>query len=502
MSMWTERRTIVAYALSLLALAEIIDLTIVSVAIPDLMGALEANINDISLTMTSYIVAAAICIPLTGLMTTKYGTRNVALMSILIFGISSVLCGTATSLHQMIIYRLIQGIGGAFLPALAQAYVVENYTEQEQPKIMSVITICIVLGPIIGPVMGGYIVQNMNWRWIFYVNVPICIAGFALISIFMDKVVKKDIKIDYISFAFMAIGIGCLEYFVDEGNTNNWFESFEMICFLALAIIFIGFFIWRGLLGSCVVNFRVFTNFNFVFSCFVMFAFFSLLSGGLTYFSAMLQNVYGMPVDTAGYLQAPRGVAAIIGAPIYMGLSKKIDARILMIFAMILTGVSSLAMSFMSPLPSYALILTLVILQGFGMIGVFVLLMSIAYIGVPDAESGDCSGVFNFARNFSSSIGAAVAATMIARNQQVVWNDLSAKISEYATGFRYWSQSLVGLPNTDTKIQISALLVRQSAVLQSYLDMFYLTGIILIALCWMPLFLKRPDPNAKPHMGH
>lgn len=155
MSMWTERRTIVAYALSLLALAEIIDLTIVSVAIPDLMGALEANINDISLTMTSYIVAAAICIPLTGLMTTKYGTRNVALMSILIFGISSVLCGTATSLNQMIIYRLIQGIGGAFLPALAQAYVVENYTEQEQPKIMSVITICIVLGPIIGPVMGG-----------------------------------------------------------------------------------------------------------------------------------------------------------------------------------------------------------------------------------------------------------------------------------------------------------------------------------------------------------
>jgi len=499
--MWTERRTIVAYALSLLALAEIIDLTIVSVAIPDLMGALEANINDISLTMTSYIVAAAICIPLTGLMTTKYGTRNVALASILVFGISSVLCGTATSLNQMIIYRLIQGVGGAFLPALAQAYVVENYTEQEQPKIMSVITICIVLGPIIGPVMGGYIVENMNWRWIFYVNVPICIAGFLLITIFMDKVVKKDIKIDYISFAFMAIGIGCLEYFVDEGNTNDWFHSFEMICFLATAIIFIGFFIWRGLLGSCVVNFKIFSNFNFVFSCLVMFAFFAMLSGGLTYFSAMLQNVYGIPVDTAGYLQAPRGVAAIIGAPIYLGLSKKIDARILMIFAMILTSFSTLGMAFMSPLPNYAMILGLVILQGFGMIGVFVLLMSIAYIGVPDEQSGDCSGVFNFARNFSSSIGAAVAATLIAQNQQVVWNDLAPKISHYATGFRLFSQGLIGI-SPSAEAQMGALLVRKAAILQSYLDMFYLSGIILLLLCWMPLFLKRPDPNAKPHAGH
>lgn len=502
MSMWTERRTIVTYALSLLALVEIIDFAIVAVVIPDLMGALGANINNVSLTMTSYIVAAAICIPLTGLITTKYGIKNIALLSILLFGISSILCGTATSLPQMIIYRIFQGVGGAFLPALVQAYVVKKYSEQEQPTMMGLVTICIVLGPIIGPIMGGYIVQHMSWSWIFYVNIPICILSFMLIFIFMDKDVKKEINIDYISFTFMAIGLGCLEYFIDEGNTNNWFESFEMISFLVTAIISISFFIWRGLLGSSVVNFRIFSNFNFVFSCFVIFLFFALLSSGLTYFSAMLQNVYGMPVDTAGYLQAPRGVAAVIGAPIYMLLSKKIDARVLMIFAIILTGFASFATGFMSTTPNYTLIILLMIMQGFGMIGVFVPLMSITYIGVPDAESADCSGVFNFARNFSSSIGAAIAATLISRNQQVVWNDLGTKISYYATGFRYWSQNLIGTPFAKVPIQGSALFVRQASILQSYLDMFYLTGIGLIVLCWMPLLLKRPDPNATPHMGH
>lgn len=501
MSIWTERRTIVAYALSIIALAEIIDLTIVSVAIPDLMGALGANINDISLTMTSYIVAAAIFIPLTGLVTNRYGTKTVALYSTLIFGIASILCGTATDLHEMIIYRLLQGVGGAFLPALAQSYVVENFTPKEQPKVMTVLTLCIVLGPIIGPIMGGYIIEHASWRWVFYVNVPVCVLGFALISLLMDDRENWPVKIDYISFIFMAIGIGCLEYFVDEGNTNNWFQSMTMIGFLATALIFIGFFIWRGLLGKSVVNFAIFKNKNFVLSCLILFIFFSMLSGCLSFFPSMLQNVYGMPVDTAGYLQAPRGVAAIIGAPIYLILSKRIDARILMSVAMIIAGAATLYMGLLGPSPKISLIIILVICQGVGMIGVFVLLMSIAYIGVTDKLSADSSGVFNFFRNFSASIGTSVAATVLSRQQQVGWSDLSAHVSDYARGFHNWATNMVGLTAT-TKIQLMAQLISKASMFQSYLDVFYMNGCVLIAISWLPFLLARPDPNATVHMGH
>ena len=501
MSIWTERRTIVAYALSILALAEIIDLTIVAVAIPDLMGALGANLNDISLTMTSYIVAAAICIPLTGLMTRKYGTKNVALASTLIFGGASVLCGTATNLDQMIIYRLIQGIGGAFLPALAQSYVIANFTEKEQPKIISIVTICIVLGPIIGPVMGGIIIENWNWRWVFYVNVPVCTLGFVLLLLFMDESKKEDVKIDFTSFFFMLLGVGCLEYFVDEGNTNQWFESIEMICLFATAIIFIGFFVWRGRILSSVVNFKIFRNLNFVFSCMVMFIFFTMLSGVLTYFSAMMQNVYGMAVDVAGYMQVPRGVAAVVGAPIYLSLSKKIDSRILLSFAILLNGICLIGFSYMGPSPNIAMILLLVSLQGFALVGVFVLLMPIAYIGVPENLSGDCSGVFNFSRNFSMSIGTSVAATIISTQQNVVWSDLVVHISDYSRGFHTWSQNLTGLHSTRSVQLISSTIVK-SSLLQSYLDLHFLMGVILLSLFWMPFILKRPNPNAKMVMAH
>ncbi|RTK96902.1 MAG: MFS transporter, partial [Neisseriaceae bacterium] len=246
---WFEPRTIVAYAVSLLALAEIVDLTIVGVAVPHIMGSLSANLTEVSTTITSYIVAAAVCIPLTGLFVRKFGMKNVVLVSTLLFGISSVLCGIATSVTEMIIFRIIQGIGGAFLPSIAQSYISQNFTQEEQPKIMTVYSLCVVMGPIIGPIFGGVLAEQLTWRWCFYVNVPLCAAGFALVYFFMPKQKTDNVKIDVTSFLFMALGIGFLEYFIDEGNTNNWFDSFSMIVIFLIAIILIGFFIWRSILG-------------------------------------------------------------------------------------------------------------------------------------------------------------------------------------------------------------------------------------------------------------
>ena len=195
------------------------------------------------------------------------------------------------------------------------------------------------------------------------------------------------------------------------------------------------------------------------------------------------------------------GIAAIMGAPIFLMLSKKIDPRILMSFAIGLSGGVLIAMSYMSTQPNLTYIIILVLLQGFGMIGVFVLLMPIAYIGVADNLSGDSSGVFNFARNFSMSIGTSIAATILSSQQQVAWGDLAKHISDYARGFHYWSQNLSGIYSTHNA-QIMAYQIGKASLFQSYLDLYYLSGCIILAIMWMPFILKRPNSNIKPKMVH
>ena len=377
---WLEPRTLVAYAVSLLALAEIIDLTIVAVAIPHIMGSLSANLSEVSLTMTSYIVAAAVCIPLTGLVTRKFGMKHVVLASAVIFGISSVLCGMSTSLNEMIFFRLVQGVGGAFLPSIAQSYISRSFTPQEQPKMMTVFSLCVVMGPIIGPVFGGALAENLDWRWCFYVNVPICIAGFLLIWRYMNNDKHDDVKIDYLSFAFMALGVGCLEYFIDEGNTNNWFDSMEMVIVLTIAIVLLIFFVWRGLLGKSVINFKIFKNANFVLCCLSMFLFMLMASASLAYFPTMLQQSFGYPVDTAGYITAPRGLIAFIIAPIVAKLIGKVDARRVMFAGLLTFGIGCFMLSSYAPMVSQSYIICSMLIQGAGMMAFFIPIMQIVFI--------------------------------------------------------------------------------------------------------------------------
>jgi DHA2 family multidrug resistance protein len=498
---WLQTRTIVAYAVSMLALAEIVDLTIVAVAIPHIMGSLNANLSEVSLTMTSYIVAAAVCLPLTGLVTRKYGIKHVILASTLLFGISSVLCGLSTSLTEMVLFRLLQGIGGAFLPSIAQTYISKNFTSAEQPKIMTFYSLCVVLGPIIGPIFGGTLTESLNWRWCFYVNVPICITGFLLIWSFMPKDKAEKLKIDYISFLFLAFGVGCFEYFIDEGNKNNWFDSQEMVIMIVTSCILIGFFIYRGLLGKSVINFVIFRNSNVVLCCISMFIFMSMASASLTYFSTMLQQIYGYPVNTAGYLNAPRGMVAFVAAPIIIKLiGAKLDARIVMMSGMACFALGCFMMSSYSTSLSISYLITSVIIQGMGMMGFFIPIMQIVFIGVSDELHGEVSGIFNFSRNIASSVGTSLSSTIVSHQMQVSYHDLGTKITPYSRGFLWWSQKMPMTP-IQGQAALAHFQVLQQSALISYLDSFYCFGLLLLIFCWLPFILKKPV-GGKIELGH
>lgn len=492
---WTEHRTIVAYAVSLLALAEIVDLTIVAVAIPNIMGSLGANLSEVSLTMTSYIVAAAVCIPLTGLVANKFGMKRVTLVSSAIFGISSVLCGLSTSLTQMVLFRLIQGIGGAFLPSVAQSYISQNFTQEEQPKIMMVYSLCVVMGPVIGPIFGGALAENLTWRWVFYVNVPICLAGFTLVLMYMKKDILTKVKIDYLSFAFMAIGVACLEYFIDEGNTNNWFDSMEMIIILAISLVLITLFIWRGLIGKSVIDFRIFKYKNLMLSCAMIFLFFLMVTASMAYFPTMLQQTYGYPVDTAGYVTAPRGIAAFFAAPILMALMQKVDARKIIFWGLLIFAASCFILASYGPTVSMGLVITTVAIQGAGMMSVFVPTMQMVFIDVPEELHNDASGIFNFFRNIASSIGTSLSATIVSHQMQTSWHDLASHVNPYSMGFLWWKQSIPTGPE-QMQVAIAQMKIMQQSSLISYLDSFYIFGFLLLGIIWLPFFLKRPPAGA------
>ena len=448
-----------------------------------------------------YIVMAAIFILLSGLIIEKYGIKRVALFSAILFGVSSVMCGLSTSLTEMVIFRAFQGIGGAFLPAAAQTYIAQNFKGKDFNKMMTIYTLVIVMGPILGPVLGGAICEHMSWPWIFYVNVPLCTMAFVVVFFYMESDRIKKIKIDYISFGFMAMGIGCLEFFFDNGSKNDWFNSLEMIIILAISIISLGFFLWRGLLGSSVVKLKIFKNLNFVVACFLCFTFILLFTAALAYFPTMLQQIYGYPVDLAGYITAPRGVAAIIGAGLAQGvLIKKIGARKTVSLGIFLFAISCFMMASYSPIASKSLIIMTTVVQGLGITMFFLPIMQAVVVGFDDEDLGDMSGVFNFFRSFGSSVATAFIATIITKNQQVHFQELSSNISSLNQNFQSWTHNL---PASEiTTVAVAKLQIIHQAGLLSYINSFYIVGLLSLFLIIVPFFLKEPSKDAPTVMAH
>ena len=500
-SIWLQNKSIIAIAISVLALAEIVDLTIVSTAIPQIMGGLGANLNSIAMITTGYVVASAICIPLSGMLIRKLGMKQLVLMSATIFGVFSILCGTSTSLTEMVIFRILQGVGGAFLPALAQAYISENFKGKDNVTMMSMFSMVLVLGPIIGPIAGGFLCEQLSWPWIFFVNIPVCLIAIIVIFLFMKPTKGEQVKIDYVSFAFMVLGVGMIEYFIDEGNQHDWFQSFSMLTILAFGFIFLGFFIWRGLLGSSVVNFKLFKNTNFVLSCTLMFFCMTLLTALMAYFPTMLQQIYGFPVDIAGYISSPRGIASVLAAPIIGKILLKTDARYVLMSGIILLAVSSFMTAHFSPNHDDLLIMVVMLIQGFAMMATFLPIMQGAFIGIPLNQTGDASGVFNFFRNIGTSVGTSFSATAISRMKQINYHDLAVHVSPFSHGYASWSASvhvggasaLIGLANDEV--------LKQSSLL-SYLDSYYLFGLCLLVILILPFFLKKASVGSNSAVMH
>lgn len=484
-------RWMITISVMLATVIEVLDITIVNVSLPHMMGSLTANTEQISWVLTSYIVSAAIFMPLTGFLVARLGQKRLLLFNIVGFCITSMLCGASQSIFQIVLFRTLQGIFGASLMPLSQLIITQTFPESERGLGMAVWGIGVMSGPVLGPTIGGYITEALNWRWIFYFNGPICIIAFFMALRFVKESPRRFIKIDWPGLILMATGIGCLQLFLDQGNQNDWFESTAISWLAITCVVCLTLFIARGLhVKNNIINLKLFKDYNFT-SCTIMLAlymagFFSVLSLQ----PILLETVLNYPTTTAGLVMAPRGIASAISMLVAAKFYKYIDVRYLIGAGSILAFAGAYWTSTFNLDVNTQKIVYSSLLQGFG-IGLFfgpISVISISSLKKTDIPEG--TGLFNFGRSIGSSIGISIVNTILTRSTQISWNELSGHINESNQNFFMWMnhQNLdINQPNI---MQIVAHQIFNHASMIAFVSVFHLIAISYIIIFLLTPFLK------------
>lgn len=420
-------------SIMLATMMQVIDTTIANVALPDMQGSLSATQDQVSWVLTSYIVAAAIATPATGWLSARFGRRGLLAFAIAGFTVASVLCGIAADIGQMVLFRVLQGIFGAALVPISQSTLLDVFPREKHGAAMAMWGMGVMVGPILGPPLGGWLTDHYSWHWVFLINVPVgALALFGVLaSVPADE--PQRARFDIRGFAFLAAGIGALQLLLDRGEQQDWFGSLEIQ--LELAIAFLGFYLywvhWRsserpfldlGLLRDR--NFFAGSLFIFVLGI-VLFATMALLP-------PYLQNLMGYPVVTTGVLMAPRGMGTLV-AMLAVGrlLARGVDARALIGTGLVLTIVSLWQMAhFNADMPAGPVI-TAGVIQGFGLGLVFVPVSTVAYSTLPMRLRTEAAGMFSLLRNIGSSIGISLVTTLLSRNTQINHAELAGNITPY-----------------------------------------------------------------------
>lgn len=473
----------------------ILDMTIVNVALPHMMGALGATSHQITWVLTGYIVAEAIFIPLTGFFAGRIGRKRVMLISIVGFVVASALCGQAETLSQIVLFRILQGTFGASVVPLSQSIMVDTFPKDERGKAMAIWGVGIMLGPILGPTVGGYITQHLDWRWVFYINVPVGVLNLWMIQHYLRPATAKgQRRADWLGSLVMAVGIGSVQFVLDRGNQDNWFASNTIILFAAVAALALPVFAvraWRR--DDSVVQLRLLKDRNLAVSSFMMLAFGLGLFGTIALQPIMLQQLLHYPAETTGLVMAPRGVASAVGMFIVSRIIMRVDPR-----AIILTGLGfaaggSYLMASYSLNISPSWIIWPGVLQGVGMGMIFVALSTVAYQTLPSAATDHASGIFNLARTIGASIGISIVSTIVTRTSQENWNELGGHINPYDPALSHWLAAQ-GLHLRDPVApQLLAAELQRQSTMVGFVDAFYFVTLSFTGLALLVAMLRKPS---------
>jgi len=506
---------IVAIAVMFATFMEVLDTTVVNVSLPHIASSLAATTEEATWALTSYLVANAIILPMTGWLAATFGRKRLLLLSITGFTLASFLCGIAPTLASLVIFRIIQGATGGALQPLSQAVLLESFKPEDRGRAMGFWGLGIVVAPILGPVVGGWLTQNYSWRWVFYINLPVGIASIIMTRLFVfdPPYLRKESKgIDYWGMGMLVVGIGSLQYVLDKGQQDDWFNS-STIALLSVvaAVTLVALVIHQLISKNPIIDLRIFKDRTYAVGVFLMTVVGFVLYGSLVLLPVMLQSLLRYSSLEAGKAMAPRCIGSLIMMPLVGYLTGHVDPRKLLVSGLTIGGVTLLWLGQLNLQAGYWDIFWPQFLQGAGMALLFVPLTTVAMATITPERMGYATSLFNLMRNIGGSIGIAVTGTLLQRQRQTVGSTLGEHITIYDPMtqrmlFQIKNGLIAAGVDAATATQRSYAILRgmllQQASMVSFVMVFRMLGILFLAMIPLVAIMKRPKGRSAAVGAH
>ena len=506
---------IIAVAVMFGTFMEVLDTTVVNVSLPHIAGSLSVTPQEATWALTSYLVANAIVLPITGWLANYFGRKRLLMSSVIGFTMSSFMCGFAPNLEWLVLFRIVQGLTGGVLQPVSQAVMLEAFPQDQRGKAMGFWGLGIVVAPMLGPVLGGWLTDNYSWRWVFYVNIPVGIASIIMTKMFIfdpPYIRRTTAKVDTWGIGMLAVGIGGLQIVLDKGQQEDWFSSTWITSLTVISVLMLALFIVHELLSKePVLHLRVFKERTYSTGVFLMTTLGFVLYGSLVLLPLFLQTVLGYPAIEAGIAMAPRGLGSFIAMPIVGFLTAKIDARKLLSVGLVGGAITLFQLGSLNLQVGYWDIFWPQFFQGLAMGLIFVPLTTISMSLISREEMGNATSLFNLMRNLGGSVGIAVIATMLSRNTQSQYNILGTHVSAFDARTRMLLEQMRGAFisggmdfSTAGRAAYAALsgMVSQQAVMVAFVQLFRILALVFAVVIPLVFIMRKPKPGRPVAAGH
>ena len=494
---------------------EILDTTVVNVSLPHIAGSLSATVEESTWALTSYLVANAIILPLTGWLANHFGRRRLLMASVAGFTASSFLCGLAPSLTMLIAFRVLQGMTGGALQPLSQAVLLEAFRPEDRGKAMGFWGLGIVVAPILGPVVGGWLTDSYSWRWVFYINIPVGLASIIMTKLFIfdpPYIQRRSEKVDYWGIGLLAVGIGALQILMDRGQEDDWFASPAMRVLAVATVVGLAAFIVRELRTEHpVVDLRVFKIRTYSTGVFLMTVLGFVLYGSLVLLPILLQTLLGYPSLQAGIALAPRGMGSFLAMPVVGLLVARTDSRRLLVLGLLGGSMTLFWFGQLNLQAGYWDIFWPQFVQGISLGLLFVPLTTITMDPIPRENMGNATSIFNLMRNIGGSMGIAVSTTLLYRHGQEHRNLLGAHLTPFdlparaflaALRARFMAAGADFVTATQRAEAVAFGLIGRQASMLAFVEVFRILGLLFVALVPLVLLMRSPRRGSPGVASH
>jgi len=513
----------IALTVTLATFMEVLDTSIANVALPHIAGSVGATQEEATWVLTSYLVSSAVVLPISGWLQDRFGRKRFYLTCVVIFTVCSMLCGFAPSLGFLIFARILQGIGGGGLAPSEQAILADTFPIEKRGQAFAVYGMAVVVAPAIGPTLGGWITDNFNWHWIFFINIPIGILSFWLSSRMVEdppalvarRKAARGLKVDFTGLALVASGVGVLEFFLDKGQEKDWFgDPLIKGAFIIAMALLVTFVLWEWNHEDPIVDLRLLKNRNFGTAVFLQFILGMVLFGSTVLIPQYLQVLLGFTAELAGMALSPAGFVMMVMMFVAGRLIGKMDPRLLVCIGYGITAAGLYNLTRLSLDTSFGTIVQWRMFQVIGLPLVFIPISTLNYVGVPTNKMNQISSLSNFARNLGGSAGTALLTTFLARTAQVHQQQLAANTGPGNVGYQQYTHTLSHAAQTYGMTSAQAgqfatgyayqQMLRQASML-SYKNAFGILATVIVCLMPLPFIMRLPKKTERPKpedMGH